>query len=297
MKCGFQPNPWFEHAHAEPAGSQTDDHQIFESALREIAQTKWDGVEISSARFEEYFDRPDEFKALFDRFGLELATYYHAREFHQMTPAEAVEGARRKCEFLKEVGSSVLLLDGGPRTEGGATSKDIKAVADAANAVAEMAAGYGLVAPWHIHWGTVFERSAALDKLMQLTDPALVTLCPDTAQMALGDFDLPAAFEKYADRITYVHFKDLAFLDEQGRRLPEIRPGLSQKGAWGAGREAVVLEPGQGAIDFSPLWNILDSAGFDGWVVVDLDYSLSSPLESARLSREYLGRLIPALGR
>ena len=282
-------------APAVRGSSGPDESQIFEQALHEIAQTGWDGVEISSPKFEKYFDRPDEFKELFSKLRLELATYYHARDFDQMTPAEAVAGARRKCEFLREVGSSVLLLDGGRRPERDATRRDIKAVADAANAVAEMAATYGLITPWHIHWGTMFERSAALDMLMELAEPDLVTLCPDTAQMALGDFDLPAAFKKYAHRISYVHFKDIAFLDDHGDRLREIPRRLSEKGAWGPGRDAVVLGPGQGAVDFASLWKMLDSAGFDGWVVVDLDYSFSTPRESARTSREYLRRLIPAL--
>lgn len=163
------------------------------------------------------------------------------------------------------------------------------------NAVAETARRYGLITPWHIHYGSMFEISAALDRFMALTDPGLVTLCPDTAQMALGDYDLEATFEKYAERITYVHFKDIAFHDGAGGYLPHIPKGFKERGAWGPDRIADIVDTGCGVVDVAGLYGIMKSAGYDGWIVVDQDYSLTTPLESSRATRVNLGKLIPEI--
>ena len=117
--------------------------------------------------------------------------------------------------------------------------------------------------------------------LTALADPALLYVCPDTAQMAFGDFDLGASFEKYAERIEYVHYKDIAFHDGRGAYLPTIPPRVSEKGAWGHNRSADFLEPGRGVINFRELHRIAVRAGFDGWIVVDPDYPLTTPYKSS----------------
>lgn len=294
MKSGYHVSPWVAASRQEPADGEVDFWDVCWRALDEIAATHWDGVEVAQGQFEQYHGRPGELKREFDSRGLELITFYFARQFDQMTPQEAVKLARPRCEFHQAMGSSVLLIDGVRRGEGPQEDR-IRAAADCINAVAELAREHGLISPWHIHHGSIFERSAAFDRLMELTDPDLVTICPDTAQMALGDYNLEKMFEKYAERISYVHFKDIAFLDGKGGYLPDIPPGFCEKGAWGPDRIAEVLEPGQGVVDVAGLFSIIESAGFDGWVVVDLDYALTTPIESSRVSRENLAKLIPGL--
>jgi len=48
------------------------------------------------------------------------------------------------------------------------------------------------------------------------------------------------------------------------------------------------VELGKGTIDFRPVWHLLRSHKYDGWIVVDLDYTRLEPAESCRLNRECL---------
>jgi len=294
MKSGFHVSPWLATKRQESPGQEPEFWSVCWQALDDIAATHWDGLEVAQPQFEEYYDRPEELRAEFDARGLELASYYFSRPFDEMSPAEAVELAKPRCEFHQAMDSSVMLLDGGRRGDG-TTDARIRALARSVNAVAELARGYGLITPWHIHYGSMFERAAPFDRLMELTDPDLLTVCPDTAQMALGDYDLERTFEKYAERITYVHYKDIAFRDGAGGYLPDVPEGFCEQSAWGEDRIADVLEPGRGVVDVPALARILASVGFDGWVVVDLDYTLVPPLESSRITREYLADVIPEL--
>jgi len=294
MKCAYQIAPWLVARRRAAADGHLNFWAAASEAFDDIAAAGWDGVEISQPPFEAYYCRPEAFRRRLAMRGLELATYYLAKPFDEMTPAQARELARPRCEFHRSVGAKVMALDGCRRGER-PTERRIRAAAASVNAVARLAHDYGLITPWHIHYGSMFEVSAVFDRFMELTDPDLVTVCPDTAQMALGDYDLVAAFEKYAERITYVHFKDIAFHDGRGGYLAGIPRGVKDRGAWGPGRSADIVDTGCGAVDVARLYAILKSAGYRGWIVVDQDYSLTTPLASARRTRGNLSALIAEL--
>jgi inosose dehydratase len=63
--------------------------------------------------------------------------------------------------------------------------------------------------------------------------------------------------------------------------------GLSFQAAIEAG---VFTVPGDGAIDFVPIFDALASAGFEGWLVVEAeqDPAKANPLEYALKARGYL---------
>ena len=81
--------------------------------------------------------------------------------------------------------------------------------------------------------------------------------------MLLGDFDLDQWFTQYAARMSYVHFKDLG---------PDRR----------------FIETGHGRVDFPALWHVLQDAGFDGWIITDLDYTCLEPEDSSCICLSYL---------
>lgn len=48
--------------------------------------------------------------------------------------------------------------------------------------------------------------------------------------------------------------------------------------------------PGDGAIDFQPVIDVLDQAGYEGWMIVEAeqDPALANPLEYAIKARKYI---------
>ena len=48
--------------------------------------------------------------------------------------------------------------------------------------------------------------------------------------------------------------------------------------------------PGDGDVDFAPIFRILEDAGFEGWVVVEAeqDPAKANPLEYAKKARAYI---------
>ena len=257
-RLGFHPSIW----------QCRDDLDRFWRAVSDIAEAGWDGFEVAGPILQPYYYDPAAFISRLSDSGLALSTVYsHCSYADDSTIETELERVRRTADFCQAVGCEVLLIDGGAKQHGQHHGEpDYQRVADAANRIGEMARECSLTCAWHQHWGTLFEFPPALHRLMALTDPTLVKLCPDTAQLSLGLFDLAEVFTEYLDRIAYVHFKDL----DWNRRFIEL---------------------GAGTIDFAPLWGMLQGRGYDGWIVVDLDYTSLPPDESCRANREYLRAL------
>jgi inosose dehydratase len=230
-----------------------------------MASCGWDGVEYCYRDIDQWYDRPDEFQRKLSGYGLSLASLYISSGFENAdVVAEHRSRVAAGAQFCARVGCDFVLIDGGARNDSGDYSdEDFKRVADAANACGEICRDAGLRCSWHQHWGSMFEWQANFDRLMEMTDPELVLCTPDTAQLALGDFDVVETVRTYAPRVQYIHFKDLG-LD---RRFTEL---------------------GQGTIDFAATWEALGAESYEGWLVVDLDYTDLTADESCRVNKGYL---------
>jgi inosose dehydratase len=149
----------------------------------------------------------------------------------------------------------------------------------------------GLPAIFHHHSAGYAETPAEIDKLLELTDPALVNLVFDTGHYVFGagpdgpgsDGKLEAVLNHYGERIAYVHFKD-------------CHPGIaaqSRAEEWDylkALRQGVFCELGKGCVDFKGVVDWLHKRNYSGWVLVEQDVlpGLGTPKESARRNREFL---------
>lgn len=239
-----------------------------------MSRCGWDGFEYCYDDIAEWYDRPDEFRRKLDECGMTLAGLYLSSGYRD---AEEVAAHRARvtagAKFCAEVGCAFVLLDGGAHSESGQYSDaDFRRVADAANRCGEICRERGLLCSWHQHWGSMFEYRAAFDRLMTMTDPDLVLCTPDTAQLSLGDFDVAETIRRYADRIKYIHFKDL----DADRRFIEL---------------------GRGTVDFVGAWQALGAGHYEGWIVVDLDYTSLDPEESCGVNKAYLNETLGIRGR
>ena len=81
----------------------------------------------------------------------------------------------------------------------------------------------GLRVAFHHHAGTFVETPAEVARLMAMTDPELVGLCFDTGHYLYGGGDVLDAARQYADRIWYVHLKDV-WAEKLARRAAGTHP-------------------------------------------------------------------------
>ncbi len=241
-----------------------------------VAGTGYAGIEITNRMIREYGDRPFDFAAELRSRGLQLAAFAYSSASGFTHPDcwdEDVAGAQHVIQFLGHFPASRLALGGAATVSGAAhPSRDgARASLDQAirfyNEIGRIAVAAGVpvnVHP-HSHHGSLLESAQDYQYLMDRLDPAYASLGPDTGHIVRGGQDLLACLRTYLPRITHLHLKDAT-----------------------AAREWVAL--GEGVCDFPAVMRLLESTGYQGWVVAEEESEAArhDGIEAIRKNRAYL---------
>lgn len=257
----------------------------FERAVAEISQLGFTGFEAFAFVVDDFgSDRLAEFQRVLSDRGLRLVALYGGGVMHDPSRFETLVAHNvRIARFLRLNGADRLVLGPGPRPVAGPTRDDLLTMVHCANEIGRRTLELGVQACIHPHVNTALETIPEIDLVMERLDPRYVALAADTAHFRKGNPEVPTAevdlFARYADRIKYVHLKDWD-------------PTLPSE-ATGEGGTAVIrdfVELGQGRVDLKGCVGILRRQGYDGWLTIELDYTRRTPIESVRMSKEYLER-------
>ena len=151
------------------------------------------------------------------------------------------------------------------------------------NELGALAQEVGMTLTMHHHMGTGVQTAEEIDRFMDIVDPEKVFLLFDSGHLTFAGIDPLPILKKYIGRIRHIHLKDV--------RLP-IRERAEREG-WSfltAVRNGVFTVPGDGDVDFAPLFDIIEESGYEGWVVVEAeqDPALANPFEYAKMARAYI---------
>jgi inosose dehydratase len=116
-----------------------------------------------------------------------------------------------------------------------------------------------------------------------MTDEKLVYLLFDTGHLTFSGENPEKVLGKYINRIKHVHLKDI-------RKDILAKVKAEKMSFLHAVKAGVFTVPGDGMIDYAPLFEILDKNNYAGWFVVEAeqDPSLANPLEYAIKARKYI---------
>jgi len=179
---------------------------------------------------------------------------------------KVIENARTAMGFLQKFGASHLVVFS-PRRGPGPEAFEI--MCKFYNRLGAAAGEMGFKAGLHNHMGQMVQTPEEIDRCMELTDPKLFHLSPDTAHVHLGGGDVPAILSKHKHRLMLADYKD-------------------------AKRDASLVFPknifdlGDGEIDFPACHRVLKSMSFKGYLIVDLDIARDGP----RASYQRCGRYV-----
>jgi inosose dehydratase len=209
--------------------------------------------------------------------------------------AEIVERAREYLLMLPLLGGDRLVVKPAPaywRT-GALSDEALRNIADLWNLVGELATQHRVKVAMHLDCLSAIRSEAAIARLLDATDPRSVGLAIDTAEMILAGLDPLAIYDRFAERVTHVQFKDALLRDDFGEatqsnaELNFLSGGGSREVArwfWEMGT------PG-GLVDFPALLSRMQARGYEGWIVVESDQS-PYPATSAMLNGWYVNRVL-----
>lgn len=146
----------------------------------------------------------------------------------------------------------------------------------------------GMQLSYHPHVGTCVMTIDESERFLDSTNPEYVGLCLDTAHLVYGgatEEELVAFTEKYKDRITHVHLKNV--------RGPVVKEATEKKWSfYNAIEKGVFTVPGdpEGTINLDLILDIIKSVGYNRWMVVEAEQNPenANPLKYAKMARSYL---------
>ncbi|WP_059105776.1 myo-inosose-2 dehydratase [Shouchella shacheensis] len=292
FKLGIHPINWvgedvFEHG----------DHYTAEEVLHDISTLGFRGTEVSRKFPKEV--RP--LKELLNHYHMSLTTQWKSVHFSKPENLkQQLEAYRAHCDFLAEFGCNVVstaeiggsILNQDP-TRGEDEVNVIrlddegwKYVSEGLNEAGHIAKVRGLDLVYHPHAGTVIENREEVDRLMEMTDASVVSLLFDTGHNVYGGINPLDLLQTYYNRVKYIHLKDV--------RLDILRQVKGNVGIRDSIRRGMFTVPGDGNLEFEPIFKELAERGYEGWMLIEgeQDPAIHHPYNYARKSKAFIEKTV-----
>lgn len=286
VKLGIAPIAWTNDDMPDLGSENT-----FEQCISEMALAGFTGCEVGNKYPRD--DIPALKKALSLR-NMQICNAWFS-SFLLTKPYDEVEkDFTDHISFLKEMGARVVGISEQSYSIQGTDKSVFKdkyimnddewaRLCDGVNRLGKVAKDMGIFLTYHHHMGTVVQTAAEIDRLMENTDPELFSLLYDSGHLAYCGEDYIGVLKKYANRVKHVHLKDIR---------PEVIYKVKKENlSFLEGvRLGTFTVPGDGAIDFGPIFDILADSGYEGYVLVEAeqDPAKANPFEYALKARKYI---------
>lgn len=285
VKLGIAPIAWTNDDMPDLGEENT-----FEQCVSEMALAGFTGCEVGN----KYPRDTAVLKKALELRGMQICNAWFS-SFLTTKPYEEVEkDFIEHITFLKEMGAKVVgISEQGHSIQG--TDKPIfeakyvmndeewDTLCTGINKLGKVAKDMGIKLCFHHHMGTVVQTEEEIDRLMANTDPELFGLLFDCGHLAYCGEDYMSVLNKYADRIRHVHLKDIRpeKVEQVKREHLSFLQGV---------RLGTFTVPGDGVIDFKPIFDVLEKTGYEGYVLVEAeqDPAIANPLEYAIKARKYI---------
>ncbi|MEZ0470176.1 sugar phosphate isomerase/epimerase family protein [Luteimonas salinilitoris] len=200
--------------------------------------------------------------------------------------ADAQKDLQQRIDYARAIGARYIVIpfpstadsrfeDGGALAAG-MTLDDWKWNAEQLNRIGELTREAGITCGYHNHNMEFrsYDGVVAYDELLRLTDAKLVTMQLDIGWVVAAGADPLRLLARHADRISSLHVKDVR---------KDARTTVDRV-------DTQTTEVGNGRVDWPKLFAAMDPERIRHYFVEQENFE-RPPLESAKLSFDYLNRL------
>lgn len=287
VKLGIAPIAWTNDDLPDLGGENT-----FEQCVSEMALAGFTGSEVGN----KYPKEPAILKKALELRGVEICNQWFS-SFLISKPFEEVEQEfRAQLSFLKSMGAKIIGASEQSYSVQGQQETPVfghkyvmndeewECLCSGLNRLGKIAKEeYGITLTFHHHMGTVVQNPDEVKRMMDNTDPEYVSLLFDTGHFAYCGADPLEMVKTYADRIRHVHLKDIR--SEIVQKVKEEDLSFLEGVRMGA-----FTIPGDGCIDFDPIFEVLEKTGYEGYMVVEAEQDpvKANPFEYAVKARAFI---------
>ncbi len=286
IKLGIAPIAWTNDDMPELGGENT-----FEQCISEMALAGFKGSEVGN----KYPRDVKVLKKALSHRRLEIASAWFSTYLTTKPLEETVSAFIDHRNFLHAMGASVIVVSEQGRSIQGLmhtplfdekpqfTEEEWERLALGLNHLGMLANEKGMHIVYHHHMGTGIQTTSEIDRLMEITDSDLVHLLFDTGHLVFSGEDPLYVLKKYLPRIKHVHLKDV--------RRDVVEAVKAKKWSFlQAVRQGAFTVPGDGSINFDPIFAELAKSDYAGWFVVEAeqDPAIANPFEYALKARQFI---------
>lgn len=286
VKLGIAPIAWTNDDMPDLGKENT-----FEQCVSEMALAGFTGSEIGG----KYPTDVKVLKRALDLRNIQICNCWFS-SFLISKPYEETEKAFiAQTDFLKAMGAKVIGVSEQSYSIQGMMKQPVwegkyimnddewKMLVDGLNKLGKIAIDKGMMLTFHHHMGTVVQTEQEIDRFMEQVNPELVYLLFDSGHLSFAGINPENVLKKYISRVKHIHLKDI--------RKDMVAKSKAERWSFLKGvREGVFTVPGDGDVNFEPIFKIIEDSGYEGYVVVEAeqDPSKANPLEYALKARKYI---------
>ena len=290
VKLGIAPIAWSNDDMPELGGETS-----LEQCLDEASQAGFIGIE-SGGKFPK---TSEELLPKLDNYNLNLCSGWYGGNLRQNSTNEEKQLIRGQLDLFKDCNAPCIVfaevsgsIQGDPNrklsTRPQMDNEEWDSFCNKLSEMGKFLESEGMPLAYHHHMGTVIETHEDTIRLLENTDDS-VKLTLDTGHMLFAQGNSKKILEDFSSRIIHIHCKDIRknVLDNS------LENDLSFRGAFLDGAFTV---PGDGCIDYKPLFDILKVKNYSGWLVVEAeqDPAKANPFKYAKIGYKYLTETLKA---
>lgn len=285
VKLGIAPIGWTNDDLPELGSENT-----FEQCISEMALAGFSGTEVGT----KYPRDTDKLKKALALRNIEIASAW----FSAFLTTQPLEQVKQEFilhrDFLAEMGAKVIVVS----EQGHSIQKeelplfenkpvftegDWTKLVSGLHELGRLAKEKGMDIVFHHHMGTGVQTTEEINRLMEQTDPELISLLYDTGHLYLSGEDPVEVLKHHLPRIKHVHLKDVR--SDVAKKTREEHLCFLD-----AVKLGVFTVPGDGAFDFTPVFHVLANSNYKGWMLVEAeqDPAKANPFEYAKMARTYI---------
>ena len=288
VRIGINPISW-SNDDLPSLGGETP----LDVALAEGAAIGYQGFELGN----KFPREPKALRSVLERHGLSLVSGWYSGRLARRSVDEEIAAVGPHVRLLAEGGASVMVYGEVADSIQGASvplykrprftrATQWREYGERMSAFARYTLEHGVRLAYHHHMGAYVESAADLGRLMENADDD-VGLLFDSGHMLFAGADPVAMLEKHVQRVCHVHCKDV--------RPEVIRMARNRNWSF---LESVIngafTVPGDGAVNFRALIDILRRNAYRGWLVVEAeqDPAVAPAYRYADMGYRHLSRLV-----
>lgn len=287
IQLGIAPIAWTNDDLPELGKENT-----FEQCISEMALAGYTGSEVGNKY-------PKDVKVLKEKLdirGLTICNAWFSTFFAIGKEKETIEEFIKHRDFLHELGAKVIGCSEQSHSIQGLekaifeekpsfTKEEWERIFEGYNRLAQLAEEKGMKVCLHHHMGTGIQTSEEVKIFMEGTKENVYLLF-DSGHIYYSENSQEATenlLKTYIDKIVHIHLKDV--------RKEVVEQIRQEKGSFLQGvKRGTFTVPGDGCIDFKPLFQIIEQSNYEGYMVVEAeqDPAVANPFEYAVKARKFI---------